>query len=492
MNLINKIRATITEHQLLGSGATVVVGVSGGPDSVVLLHVLRGLAREFALNLHVAHLNHQLRGAESDADAEFVMQLAREGGLPAAGASWDVKSYGRENRLSIEEAARVLRYQFLMGTAAHVNANAIAVAHNADDQVETIVMHLIRGSGLAGLRGMAYQSEIRNEKCEIALIRPMLDVTRAEIEAYCLEHDLKPRIDASNLDTTFFRNRLRHEVIPYLEQLNPNIREVLRHTARSLSDDYDYIHQNVLGIFARMTRQITDGSAHSTNAYIFDRKWFRALPVNLQRGVLREAVTRLRRGLRNIGFTHIENARRVALDHEAGSEATLPQGLILVVGYDDFTIGEHMPLPDMPLLHGNKLALQFWTEIQLPDSEWMVRVQQTRDERRETGESRLSNKDWNGEIGNWSAVLDADAVRGQLVLRTRRAGEGFAPAGMRGKHKSLHEYMIDIKIPRHVRDLIPILADDEKVLWVCGYRVDERAKVTTATTRVLQVGFFTE
>lgn len=487
MTLLTKLRTTIHEQHLVHHGDTLVVGVSGGADSLTLLHVLKILAPDLELKLHVAHLNHQLRNSESDADEQFVVWLAREWGLPVANASWDVRGYAQENGLAIEEAARNLRYQFLMGVANGVNANAIAVAHNADDQVETILLHFLRGAGLSGLRGMAYKTQLQMahdtqaeeskqqqaaESLQSAgpphssfdLIRPLLDVTRDEIEAYCAENNLQPRQDASNLDTTFLRNRLRHNVIPYLETINPNFREVVRHSALSITDDYAYIQQNVLGIFERMSRPLGDG-AHP-NGFVFERKWFRALPVNLQRGVLREAVSRTRR-LKNISYQHIENARRVAADKDAGAEATLPQGLLLVVGYDDFTIGDHLRLPDAPLLlHGESLPLQAGNEMWLDECDWGMRVQ-----RADAGQPSTNR---------WSVELDAGKIHGQLVLRPRRSGERFAPLGMGGKHKSLHEYMIDEKIPRHLRDSVPILADDEKVLWVVGYRVDERAAIHSA------------
>ncbi len=478
MTLIEKLRSTIHEHQLLARGNTLVVGVSGGPDSLTLLHALKMFAPEMELKLHIAHLNHQLRGDDSDADEQFVVWLAREWGLPLAKASWDVSGYADENGLSIEEAARNLRYQFLIGVANQVQANAIAVAHNADDQVETILLHFLRGAGLSGLRGMAYKTRLMTNDerrtstvgdspsvlrpssfVGVDLIRPLLDITRAEIENYCVENNLQPRVDETNFDLTILRNRLRHNVIPYLETINPNFRAVLRHSALSIADDYAYIHQNVLGIFERMGRAIGDVSKPS--GFVFDRKWFRALPVNLQRGVLREAVSRLRR-LKNIGYQHIENARQAAAEKDAGAEATLPQGLLLVVGYDDFTIGEHLEIPDAPLLLNHQaIVLNVGDEVMLEESDWGVRVQTT-DDRRQTTEK-------------WTAVFDADKISGKLTLRTRRAGERFAPKGMGGKHKSLHEFMIDEKIPRHLRELIPILADEEKVLWVVGYRADERA-----------------
>ncbi len=504
MSLTTTLRATIREHRLLEHGDTVVVGVSGGPDSLSLLHALRASAQEFEWRLVVAHFNHQLRGEESDADEAFVVQLAREWGLPVANARWDVGAYAEENQQSIEQAARNLRYRFLLGAARQMRANAVAVAHNADDQVETILLHFLRGAGLSGLRGMAYKTMLlmkaerqttndqglateeaasipgRSSAQGVWLIRPLLDVTRKEIEAYCLEHQLQPRVDETNFDTTILRNRLRHNVIPYLETINPNFGEVIRHTALSLSDDYDYIQQNVLGIFDRMSHP-------AENAIVFDLKWFRALPVNLQRGILREAVTRLR-GLNNISFRHIENARAVAADKEAGAEASLPQGLLLVVGYDDFTIGEHLPLPDAPLLQGQTIALAVGEETFLPESDWGVRVfAVTPSPPTVPGGSGLPAE---GRGNRWQAEFDADKIKGQLILRTRRPGDRFAPAGMGGRHKSLHEYMIDEKISRHPREFIPILADEEKILWVCGYRADERGLPKAATTRRVRVVFF--
>ncbi|MBI4672207.1 MAG: tRNA lysidine(34) synthetase TilS, partial [Chloroflexi bacterium] len=375
-DLVNKIRDTIHEHRLVARGDVLVVGVSGGADSLTLLHALRALAPELELKLHVAHLNHQLRGDESDADEQFVLWLAREWSLPVANARWDVRGYAEENQFSIEEAARMLRYRFLASVAQQVQANAVAVAHNADDQVETILLHFLRGAGLSGLRGMAYKSSLQLSEAsgqssvnsgQVNLVRPLLDIPRDEIETYCVENNLQPRIDETNFDTTILRNRLRHNVIPYLETINPNLRAVLRHSALSIADDYAYIRQNVLGIF--------DGIAHEANgALVFDKKWFRALPVNLQRGVLREAVWRLRR-LKNMGYQHIEQARRVAAEKDAGAEALLPQGLLLVVGYDDFTIGEHLPLPDAPLLlRGETITLNVGDEVLLEDSDWGVRT----------------------------------------------------------------------------------------------------------------------
>jgi tRNA(Ile)-lysidine synthase len=474
MDFLARLAATLREHELVTHGQTLVIGVSGGPDSLALLHALRALTPVFELQLHVAHLNHQLRGDDSDRDETFVLETARAWGLPAASARWDVRAYADEQRLSLEEAGRALRYQFLLRAAEGVGAGAIAVAHNADDQVETVLLHFLRGAGLAGLRGMAYRTRIANGQNAFDLIRPLLDLSRGEIQEYCAAQDLAPRLDESNFDTSLLRNRLRHNVIPYLETINPNFRQAVRHSALSIADDYAYIQQNVEGIFDRISRAVD-------STLVFDLKWFRALPVNLQRGVLREAVTRLGQ-VKNVGFSHIERARRIAVEKEAGAQATFPHGVVLTIGYDEFSLGAGQPLPDAPLLLNRQpISLNAGDEILLPDSDWGVRAMSLAEPSAHSPEEKGST---------WALDLDADKIQGQLVLRTRRRGDRFAPLGMGGKHQSLHEYMIDQKIPRHLRDLIPLLSDDEGILWVCGYRADERPQVTGATTNVLRVEFF--
>ena len=481
MNLLDHVRTTIAQHELFAPGDTVVVAVSGGPDSLALLHALRTLHDELQITLHIAHLNHQLRGAESDADAEFVARVAREWNLPATVEARDVAALARNEHLSIEEAARHARYAFLGDVAQRVGAQNIAVAHNADDQVETVLMHLLRGAGLAGLCGMGYKSQVPSRRSQVPtsnlqlpisnlqLVRPLLDVTRAEIEDYCRENGLTPRFDRSNLDTTFFRNRLRQEVLPYLEGMNPNLRAVLRHTARVLAGDHDFLQAQVREAYAHVTRE-DDG------AITFGRDAWRNLHPALQRGTLRLAVQQLRSDLRDVDWTHIEDARRVAVEKGAGAKATLPHGLMLVVGYADFVVADATReplLPDWPFLTVERIALPIPSVVELPGSEWMAIV--------ERAASPVEAND------RWTALLDADKIEGELVLRHRRAGDRFEPAGMAGHSKSLHEFMIDEKIPRAVRDRLPILVASDRILWVCGWRVDERARATAETREVLQV-----
>ncbi len=474
MSLLHQVRTTIEQHRLVAPGDTVVVGVSGGPDSLALLHVLRALRGELHIALQVAHLNHRLRGADSDADAAFVAWLAREWDLPATIEAREVAALAREQRLSIEQAARQARYAFLAEVARRIGARVIAVAHHADDQVETVLMHLLRGAGLAGLRGMTAQSQVSG--FNVQLVRPLLDVTRAEIEAYCRANALTPRFDRSNLDTTLFRNRLRHETLPYLQTLNPNLREILRRTARVLADDYDFLDAQTCAAYARIAREQDD-------AIVFALDAWRTLHPALQRGTLRHAVQRLRRDLRDVDWTHIEDARRIALEKSTGAQATLPRGLMLTIGYTEFTIADAtraVALPDLPLLRVERVALPTQGTTALPDCAWVVETQILTD---------APPREARGETDRWAAVFDWAKCRGEPALRRRRAGDGFQPAGLGGHTQSLAEFMINVKIPRAARDQLPLLVIGDHIAWVCGWRVDERVRATDATREFWRVTF---
>lgn len=479
MDFVRQVRSTILENRLLKRGDQIVVGVSGGPDSLALLHALHALREELQVGLHVAHLNHQLRGAESDADAHFVESLAKEWGLPATVQARDVKALAREERRSVEEAARRVRYEFLAETAQSVGAGVIAVGHHADDQAETVLMHLVRGAGLAGLRGMRYRTPIRELGIRVPgaplwLIRPLLDVGRAEIEEYCRQNALTPRFDRSNQELTLFRNRLRGETLPYLETLNPNLRQTLVRSSHVLADDYDFLQAGVHAAYDRTAR----GKAA---AITFDRAAWRALHPALQRGTLRLAVQALRGNLRDIDWAHVEGARRIALEKSAGARATLPDGLVLTVGYAELTIGEAgraAPPPDLPLLAVDRLDLPAQGSVALPDSDWLV-------ESRVLSRAAVSP----GPTPRWTAFLDLEKCRGTACLRRRMTGDRFQPAGLGGHSASLRDYMINARIERALRSRWPLLVVQGQIAWVCGWRVDERAQVSAGTREVWEISF---
>lgn len=487
MPFVKQVRQTIERYDLLPRGEPVVVGVSGGPDSLCLLHVLQQLAGDYDLALHVAHLDHQIRGAEADADAAFVAALAAEWGLPCTVATRDVPALARQHKLAIEEAARQARYTFLAEVAGQVGSRTVAVGHNAGDQAETVLMHFLRGAGLAGLRGMLPKTPLSGYRllqgqtgAALSLVRPLLETPRTEIETYCAEHGFQPRFDRSNLDTTYFRNRLRHELIPYLETYCPNVREVIRRTARVAVDDYALLREVLEEAWVKVVRAAED------EAIILDLAGWRALPLSLQRATLREAVHRLRRNLRNISFCHIEDAVTVAREKATGAIASLPQGLRLTIGYEALTVSgeDFKPVPlDWPALLVSDLPLNLPGRTPLPGpAGWVVEARWL------LPQALPSN--WAANPDPWQAFLDARAAGEGLALRRRRPGDRFQPQGMGGRSKSLSDFLINVKVPAAWRDWVPLLVSgDDRILWVAGWRLDERVRVTPETERVLHLRF---
>lgn len=485
MDVVERVRTEIERNGLLARGETVVAGVSGGPDSLCLLHVLQRLSAEYALHLHVAHLNHQLRGAEADADAAFVAHTAQAWGLSVTVESVDVRALARSRKLAVEEAARQARYTFLARVAHSIAAQRIAVAHNADDQVETVLMHALRGSGLAGLRGMQPMSRLEGEAplaqpdaSGLWLIRPLLGVPRSEIEAYCQAQGLQPRFDHSNLDTTYYRNRLRHELLPFLETFNPGIREVILRSASILTAEHDYLRQQTELAWNQVVR------AEGPQIITCSLPDWRAMPLALQRSIVREAIHRLRRSLRNINWIHVEDAVHVLQSGTTGTRATLPGGLEALLSYDEFVLADadyQPPLPDQPTLSGEELPLRIPGSTSLPGSAWRLRARV------------ISLCDIEDETlrpaSPWQVYLDYDTTGKHLVLRTRHPGDRFWPLGLGGQPTTLNAFMTNAKLPRAWRDCIPLLASPGQICWVAGWRIDERVKVTHETSRVLELTF---
>lgn len=486
--------AAIREHDLFVPGQPLVVGVSGGADSLCLLHVLHHLPSGLAPDLHVAHLNHGLRAAAADADADFVARLAGDWGLPCTIHRADLSAHPG---LSLEEAARRARYAFLSDVGHAVGAATIAVAHNADDQVETILMHFLRGSGLSGLRGMRPRSPLPRAPWGRAvveddllppvvspigppqtLIRPLLNVPRTAIAAYCQQHGLQPRVDLSNDDLTFFRNRLRHELLPQLESYNPAVRNALRRTAVVLADEHHLQRQLLAEVWPQVVSHVD-----ATSVALQLAPW-RALHVALQRGVLREAIHHLRPGLRDVGFDHVETARQLLVDPACttGQRVTLPRGLLLTVGYTTATIGEPTAPPPTaagPQLTVAPLALEVPGVTPLPGTTWRVHV--------EVCAPAELPVDWPANRDPWRAYLDADEVGPQPVLRVRQPRDWFQPLGLAGHRSPVHAFMINHKLPAALRARWPLLQGQDGLAWLTGLRIDERARVRPQTARVLIV-----
>jgi tRNA(Ile)-lysidine synthase len=308
----------------------------------------------------------------------------------------------------------------------------------------------------------------------------LLVATRAEIEAYCEFYSLTPRFDWSNLDTTYFRNWLRQEVLPLLAQHNPNVREVIRRSARVIADDYALLRSVLDEAWPRVVVE------QSAERIAFDLAAWRRLPTSLKRSTLREAVHLLRRSLRNINFVHVENALHVGRDGTTGEKATLPQGLVLMVDYERLWISDGTdpgPKPAWPLLQAGSLPLTVTVpgKTRLPGSDWtLVANVVTRDD---------LPRDWEANADPWRAFLDLEAMGRRFWLRTRKPGDRFQPLGLGGHSVKLTDYLTNEKVPRNVRDLLPLLVGQKEITWVCGQRLDERAKVGEGTTEILMLSF---
>lgn len=462
--LPERVSRFITEHHLLPDRGKLVVAVSGGPDSVCLLHILHGLRDKSGITLHVAHLNHELRGAESDADAEYVADLARRMGLPATVAQRDAKAYQQSKRLSPEEAARELRYSFLAEVAEAAGADAVAVGHTLDDHIETILMHLVRGSGTRGLRGLQPSATWNPGKAVLTVIRPLLAVSREETAAYCRRYRLRPRLDTSNLSLAPLRNRIRQQLIPLLKSYNPQVTDALLRTARIAADDLAALEEAAFKLGGNIV-------AEQPRTVILDRERFTRLPPALQRHLLRASVEKLLGNLMDIESRHIEEIM-AALPKPAGKVITLPDGLIFAIDYDRYLLGsDPAVLSPFPALE-TEYALKVPGTTALPG--WQVVA------------DFWQRKPVQEEGNSYTACFDLDRTGDKLTIRPRRPGDRFQPLGM-SQPKKLNEFMIDSKIPRAWRRRVPIVCSPEQIIWVAGWRIDERAKVTENTRQVLRL-----
>ncbi|HLD40762.1 MAG TPA: tRNA lysidine(34) synthetase TilS [Candidatus Omnitrophota bacterium] len=312
--LTRKVLQAVKEYGLIREFDRIVLGVSGGPDSIALLYCLLALKEEYRLTLHIAHLNHMLRPKDSLKDAEFVRLLAKKLGLACAIKKVNVRGLKKG---SLEEAARKARLDFFLDTAKRIKADKIALGHTLDDQAETVLMRLLRGSGLLGLSGILPKRDILG----FTVIRPLLGIKRKEIENFLKAKRIIPRVDASNLDQAYFRNRIRHKLLPGLEKYNPNIKEVLAGSAQNLALDYDYLCSSSLKIFKRLAK----GTAHQRISFPLDK--FLKLHPAIGNMLLRYAYAWLKGDTRRLTYRHIRELNDLLLNRPEGSIVDLPSGI---------------------------------------------------------------------------------------------------------------------------------------------------------------------
>ncbi len=464
MNLVEEFAQTLRKMGV-EPGEVLIAGVSGGADSLALMHLLYTTWHRLTIKPVIVHVNHLLRGVKSDADEEFVAEQAAAWGLPCFIERIDVNAIATQQRLSLETAARQARYSALARQAHAHGARRIVVGHHADDQAETVLMHFLRGAGLAGLRGMLPVSPLEADgEGSLLLLRPLLGITRAELEAYCAEHGLAPRLDHSNLDTSYTRNRLRHEIMPLLEQINPGLRTRLVDLASLAGADHEVLEAALDREWPSLTLEAGAGFVR------LDRGGWKALPRGLQRMALRRAAALAGGTLCDLSFRHIENAAEVGRAGTTGTQATLPAGVRLRVEYGTLVIERSdaaPPAPAWPLLPpGTTIPIPLTPfAMPLPDPAWQVTLAHY--------EGPRSGPAWELLIADpWAAPLNLQGMTEPLSLRTRLPGDRFRPQGAGGSQK-LSDFMINARIPAHWRDSIPVLVAADQIVWLCGWRVAE-------------------
>lgn len=453
--ILDQVKKTIEKYRMLSRGDRVIVGVSGGMDSVALLSVLDKLRCVYRISLVVAHLNHRLRGEESRRDETFVRELALKLDLPCEIQSVAVREVKRK-RMTLQEAARETRFLFFRSLVQKHGAHKIALGQTADDQAETIVMRFIRGAGLVGLKGIP---PVRDE----LIIHPLIEVRREQIEVYLAEERLAHVEDSSNRKDVYLRNRIRRHLIPILEEYNPNLKTRLGRMGHVLLLEEEYMRAKAEEAWSRVAQR-------NGEAVTLDLAQFRNLHPALQFRLLRQGVgsvsgTRAKR----LGVTHILNLTDLAVRGKPNARIHLPGGITARRIYDRLEIGKG-ERPSSPVFDyvaacpgitpfqglGKRLIIEFVDQ-------WDV-----------------------NEVSPHRVFLDSRQLQPSLQVRNYRHGDRFRPLGMTGS-KKIKDCFIDWKVPMEERARVPLLLSGDAIVWVVGYRISHDARVTAKTERVIRM-----
>ncbi|MGI8916932.1 MAG: tRNA lysidine(34) synthetase TilS [Chloroflexota bacterium] len=435
-------------QQMLLSPGVIVVAVSGGADSVCLLHLLHQLAPEFGLRLHVAHFHHGLRGAQADADAAFVAGLADRLRLPADFGRGDVAAVAVAAQRSLEAVAHDLRWSFLELVRRRSDATAVATGHTADDQAETVLMHLLRGAGLRGLAGLAPAGE--------TVRRPLLAMRHDDCLTWCREHNVPWREDASNAEPWCRRNAVRLEVLPFLRRYNPAIDTALAGLAETVQVDLAHVDRQADAAWQAVVRTTADDQAQVALA------GYEALPAALRRHVL----------LRWLGpgaeRAHVQAVDDLLRNGHAGDAVAVAGNRQVIRRYGDAILAPRTrqpPLPDVTIAAPGRTSAPAW--------DWTIQVD-------------LLTTPLEHPPDRWSVNLDADTVRLPLILRSRRPGDRIRLPNVAGT-KKLQDLLVDAKIPRSDRERLGIVEAANGIVWLAGWRTAAGAAAHSGTERILRL-----
>lgn len=462
----DKVRELIEYANLFQTGDRVLVGVSGGPDSMCLLHVLLRLRSELGIRLFVAHLDHGLR-PEASREFVFVRSISRKWGLPFYGSRVDTALYRQEKGLSVQAAARLCRYTFFEKAASFFEVNRIATAHHRDDQVETVLMNIIKGTGLDGLAGIKAIRPWRG----IVLVRPLLEISKDEILDYCEENGIDHVSDPSNLEPLYLRNKIRLELVPVLtREYNPRVGEAIFRLSVLAGEEGAYLQRRAIHLCEKYTR------ARERETVVIDASEVRKLHPALRRRVLRVAWAGISRG---VGFypesKHIEALEQLLLDSRPGKETQLPGHGRAYISKLGLVITRK---PRKKKMAAKTVVLNVPGDTSIPGGGggFTTTIADPRELRWPPDSSK-------------EAYLDYDKLLLPLVVTFRWAGARFRPLGMDGKQKKLKDHLIDRKVPRQERDCLPLVVCGTDIVWVTGLDIAHPFRVTAETRRALTIKF---
>ncbi|WDV45540.1 tRNA lysidine(34) synthetase TilS [Clostridiaceae bacterium M8S5] len=454
---------TIMDEKLILPGDKLVIGVSGGPDSMALLCVLKSIQKLIEFSMVAVHINHGVRGKEANMDERYVKDITQKWSIPYYSKRVNMNEYARLRKLSSEEAGRELRYQFFNEVLKIEKADKIAVAHNRNDQAETLIMRFLRGTGIEGLKGMQY--EVNN------VIRPLLDVDRSIIEKYCNQNKLFARIDKTNLEPIYGRNKIRLELIPYIENnINKGIINTMNRTSKIMGIDDDFINNIARYEYSKICITNHDQTIE------FDICKFKGLHTAIKSRVIRIGIKEMYGDNKNIELKHVENMIEFIENATAGRIHESAKGIELVKKYK--TCLMRKKVAKKKSAYKNKLEINSNNYNNNFKTNIVIEVKD------------IQNFDIKYKH-RFIKYIDYDKIKGDLYIRNRKSGDKFIPFGMKGS-KKLKDYFIDNKIPREKRDNIPIIEDDENIIWVVGYRLSDLYKVDEGTKRILSMQYITK
>jgi tRNA(Ile)-lysidine synthase len=475
MEILQKVADFIEKYHLLSPGQRVIAGVSGGADSLCLLTCLNNLG----YRVTIAHLDHQLR-SESEDEASFVERIGKDLRLETVIGKGNVREFADQG-YSIEEAARLIRYRFLSRVADERGIDRISTGHTADDQIETVLMHFLRGAGPSGLRGILPNTRLSDwvdmpEIGGIHLIRPLLEIRHSETEAFCRELKLEPVQDPSNKDPKFFRNKIRHHLIPILREYNPGIDNIILRMAHVMQGEVDMV-EDILE--EKWKDLVHEGDRSGIRIH---RKNLKKLPLALQRSFLRRLIKHLDPEIRDIDFENIERGVKFLSGPLGNGRHQLMAGLeIINLDADTALLGyetQEIVFPEYPQMSVQESIVSIPSCIQL-ESGWELRMKYM-------DMQEMDREKFLRSLDNFTAAVDVNSIKGKIQLRTIRSGDRIAPLGLKGSLK-ISDLFINSKVPQPARIQWPLVVDDEKVIWVIGLRIADDCRITSKTKQILHL-----